>query len=150
MKVILLEDVQGSGKRDDIVNVSDGYARNFLFPKKLALEATPAAIKSVQHKRAVAAAKEAEMKADAEAKAAMLKGKQLVLKVKCGDKGRLYGSITTADIAAALEQQYGVKVEKRRVELKDPIRTVGEHSCSLWLYNGVTATIKLLVEPADK
>ena len=150
MKVILLEDVQGSGKRDDIVNVSDGYARNFLFPKKLALEATPAAIKSVQHKRAVAAAKEAELKAEAEERAAMLKDKQLLLRVKCGERGRLYGSITSADIAAALEEQYGIKVEKRRIEIKDPIRTVGEHSCGLWLYNGVTATLKLKVEPLTK
>ena len=150
MKVILLEDVQGSGKRDDIVNVSDGYARNFLFPRKLALEATPAAIKSVQHKRAVAAAREAELKAEAEARAVLLKDKQVVLRVKCGDKGRLYGSITSADIAAALAEQFGIEVEKRRVEIKDPIRSVGEHSCSLWLYNGVTAKLKLLVEPLNK
>ena len=90
MKVVLLKDVKNVGKRDDILTVSDGYARNFLFPQKLAAEATPGALKEIQRKRAAQDAREAEMLAEAKGKAASLKDKVIELAVKCGDKGRLY------------------------------------------------------------
>ena len=102
MKVVLLKDVRNIVKRDDIVNVSDGYARNFLFPQKLAAEATPGALKEISRKRAAQDAREAEMRAEAQAKAELLKNKVITLAVKCGEKGRLYGSVTSAEVAEAL------------------------------------------------
>ena len=150
MKVILLQDVKNMGKRDDVINVSDGYARNFLFPQKLAMEAKPGAMKEVERKRAAEAAREAERKAEAEAKAAMLRDKGVTLPVKCGDKGRLYGSVTTAEIAAVLEKQYGIKVDKKKIELSEPIKQVGDVNMSVWLYSGITTNMVVHVVPLDK
>ena len=147
MKVILLTDVKGSGKKDEIINVSDGYARNFLFPKKMAVEATPGAMKEIERKRAAEAAREAERRAQAEEKARQLKDKTVNVQVKCGEKGRLYGSITTAEIAAELEKQHGIQVDKRKIELSDPIRMVGDVEIGVWLYSGVTTTMRVHVEP---
>ena len=150
MKVVLLKDVKNVGKRDDILTVSDGYARNFLFPQKLAAEATPGALKEIQRKRAAQDAREAEMKAEAEAKAALLRNKIVTLAVKCGDKGRLYGSVTAAEVADALEQQHGIKVDKRKLEIGEPIREVGVREITVWLYSGITTPMKLNVEPLKK
>lgn len=150
MKVILLTDVKGSGKKDEIINVSDGYARNFLFPKKWAVEATPGATKEIERKRAAEAAREAERRAQAEEKARQLKGKAITLSVKCGERGRLYGSITTAEIAAELEKQHGVQVDKRKIELSEPVRQVGDVQITVWLYSGVTTPMTLHVVPMAK
>ncbi len=146
MKVILLADVKGSGKKDEIISVSDGYARNFLFPKKLAVEATPGAQKEIEKKRAAEAAREAERRAAAQQKADALKGKVVNMSVKCGSAGRLYGSITTAEIAAELEKQHGIQVDKRKIDLSDPIRTVGDVQIGVWLYSGITTTMTVHVE----
>ena len=150
MKVVLLKDVKGSGKRDDIINVSDGYARNFLFPQKLAAEATPGALKEIQKKRAAQDAREAENLRMAQEKAAALKGRVIELEVKCGEKGRLYGSVTSAEVAEALEKQHQIKVDKRKIDIGDPIREVGDREISVWLYTGVTTTMKLHVVPMSK
>ena len=150
MKVILLTDVKGSGKKDEIINVSDGYARNFLFPKKWAVEATPGATKEIERKCAAEAAREAERRALAEEKAKQLKNKGITLSVKCGEKGRLYGSITTAEIAAELEKQYGVQVDKRKIELAEPVRQVGDVQITVWLYSGITTSMMLHVGPLTK
>lgn len=146
MKVILLADVKGSGKKDEIINVSDGYARNFLFPKKLAVEATSGAQKEIERKHAAEAAREAERRAAAQQKAEALKGKVVNMSVKCGSAGRLYGSITTAEIAAELEKQHGIQVDKRKIDLSDPIRTVGDVQIGVWLYSGITTTMTVHVE----
>ena len=150
MKVVLLKDVKNMGKRDDILTVSDGYARNFLFPQKLAMEATPGTLKEIERKRAAQDAREAEMKAEAQAKAALLRNKVVTLPVKCGEKGRLYGSVTTAEVADALEAQHGIKVDKRKLDIGDPIREVGVREISVWLYSGITTPMKLNVEPLKK
>ena len=150
MKVVLLKDVKNVGKRDDILTVSDGYARNFLFPQRLAAEATPGALKEIQRKRAAQDAREAEMLAEAKAKAASLKDKVITLEVKCGDKGRLYGSVTSAEVAEALEKQHGIKVDKRKIDIGDPIRETGMRTISVWLYSGVTTPMKLDVQPIAK
>ena len=150
MKVILLADVKGVGKKDEILNVSDGYARNFLFPKKWAVEATAGATKEVERKRAAEAAREAERRAAAEEKAKQLKGKTVTLTVKCGDKGRLYGSVTSAEIAEALEKQHGVKVDKRKIDLPEAVRQVGDVQMTVWLYSGVTTPMTLHVVPITK
>ena len=150
MKVVLLKDVKNMGKRDDILNVSDGYARNFLFPQKLAAEATPGTLKEIERKRAAQDAREAELRAEAQAKAELLKNKVIVLEVKCGDKGRLYGSVTAAEVAEALEKQHGIKADKRKIDIGDPIREVGMREISVWLYSGITTKMKLDVRPLAK
>ena len=150
MKVVLLKDVKNVGKRDDILTVSDGYTRNFLFPQKLAAEATPGALKEIQRKRAAQDAREAEQLAEAKQKADALKDKVIALEVKCGEKGRLYGSVTSAEVAEALEKQHGVKVDKRKIDIGDPIRETGMRTISVWLYSGVTTPMKLDVQPIKK
>lgn len=150
MKVVLLKDVKNVGKRDDILSVSDGYARNFLFPQKFAVEATPGALKEIERKRAAQDAREAEWLAEAKAKAETLRDKVIVLEVKCGEKGRLYGSVTAAEVAEALEKQHGIKVDKRKIDIGDPIREVGIRPISVWLYSGVTTPMKLDVQPLKK
>ena len=150
MKVVLLKDVKKVGKRDDILNVSDGYARNFLFPQKLAVEAKPGTLKEIERKRAAQDAREAELRTEALAKAELLKNKIIVLQVKCGDKGRLYGSVTAAEVAEALEKQHGIKADKRKIDIGDPIRETGIREISVWLYSGITTKMKLDVQPIVK
>lgn len=150
MKVVLLKDVRNMGKRDDILTVSDGYARNFLFPQKLAAEATPGTLKEIERKRAAQDAREAEMKAEAQAKAELLKNKVITLQVKCGEKGRLYGSVTSAEVAEALEKQHGIKADKRKIDIGDPIREIGIREITVWLYTGITTKMKLDVQPIAK
>ena len=150
MKVVLLKDVRNMGKRDDILTVSDGYARNFLFPQKLAVEATPGTLKEIERKRAAQDAREAELRAEAQAKAELLKNKVIVLQVKCGEKGRLYGSVTSAEVAEALEKQHGIKADKRKIDLGDPIRETGIREISVWLYSGITTKMKLDIQPIQK
>ena len=150
MKVILLQDVKGNGKRDDIVTVSDGYARNFLFPKKLAVEATPGAMKEIQRKRAAEDAREAERRAEAQSKADALKNKVVTVSVKCGEKGRLYGSLTTADVAAALQAQHGIAVDKKKLDIEEQVKQVGDYKVNVWLYSGITTPMVLHVVAAEK
>ena len=146
MKVILLQDVKDIGKKDDIVNVSDGYARNFLFPRKWAMEATENAVKVVERKREAERRKEAEARAAAEEVAAKLKNKVVVLKVKCGDKGRLYGSATAQEVADAIKSEYGVDVDKRKVEIKEAVRQLGDYEVNVRLYPGVSSKMILRVK----
>jgi len=150
MKVILLQDIPGSGKRDDIITVSDGYARNFLFPKKLAVEATPGAAKEIERKRAAEAAREAERRAAAEAKARALKGKIVNMPVKCGESGRLYGSITSSEIAEQLKLQHGIDVDKKKIDLAAPIRAVGDVEITVKLYTGISTSMIVHVTAAAK
>ena len=145
MKVILLADVKGTGKKQDIVNVSDGYARNFLFPKKLAMEATPGAAKEIERKQAAERQREMERRQEAEKKAASLRGKVITVIAKCGAQGRLYGSITSAEVAVALKEQHGVDVDKRKIDLAETIRTVGESECVVKLYPEISAKMTVRV-----
>ena len=130
MKVILLEDVKGVGKKDQIVNAADGYARNFLFPKKLA-----------------EAEREAQRRADATAQADALRGKVISMSVKCGAQGRLYGSITSAEIAEQLKAQHGVAVDKRDIKCEN-IRAVGDVEIEVRLYKDISAKMVVHVEAA--
>ena len=150
MKVILLADVKNVGKRDEIVNVSDGYARNFLFPRKLATAATPGASKEVERKRAAEHAREMERRKEAEQKAGTLRGKVITVKTRCGSQGRLYGSVTSAEVAEALKAQYHVDIDKRKVELKEAIRTVGESQCTVKLYPEISAVMTVKVVPSEQ
>ncbi len=149
MKVILLEDVKNVGKKQEIVNVSDGYARNFLFPKRLAMEATPGAAKEVERKQAAQRARETERRLAAEKKAGSLRGKVINVVAKCGAQGRLYGSVTGAEIAEALKNQHGVEIDKRKIDLAEPIRTVGETEVVVKLYPEISAKMTVRVTGSE-
>ena len=107
-------------------------------------------LKEISKKRAAQEAREAELRAEAEAKAMLLKNKVITLEVKCGDKGRLYGSVTSAEVAEALEKQHGIKADKRKLDIGDPIRETGVREITVWLYSGVTTKMKLNVVPIQK
>lgn len=145
MKVILLADVKGTGNKEEIVNVSDGYARNFLFPKKLAVEATPGAAKEIERKKAAERQRELERRNEADAKARTLRGKVITVKAKAGAQGRLYGSITGQEVADALNAQYQVSVDKRKIELSEVIRSVGDYEAVIKLYPEISAKMNLRV-----
>lgn len=138
MKIILLADVKDIGKKNQIANVSDGYARNFLFPRKLALEATPSAIKQVEKRNEIERQKELERVKEAQELANRLSGKTISIKSKCGEGDRLYGSITSKEIADKLFEQQKIELDKRKIELKEPIRSLGEFRIQIKLYTGVT------------
>lgn len=146
MKVILLCDVKDIGKKDDIVNVSDGYARNFLYPRKWAMEATPQAVAVVERKREAARKLEAERRAAAEKIAGKLAGKVVELKVKCGDKGRLYGSVTSAEVAEAVNARYEVEIDKKKIDIKSAVRALGDYEMVVHVYPNVTAKMTLRVK----
>ena len=150
MKVVLLKDVKNIGKRDDIVNVSDGYARNFLFPQRLAAEATAGTLKEIGKKRAAQDARDAEALAEAKAQAEALKGKVVELAIKYGSQGRLYGSVTAAEVAEAVQKQHGYAADKRKIDLGDPIKEVGDREIAIRLHPGVATTMVLRVKPLEK
>ena len=145
MKVILLQDVQGTGKKHQIVNVSDGYARNYLFPRKWAMEATAQAVAEVERRNELERAKEAAKHQEAEDLARQLKDKVIHIEAKGGEKGKLYGSVTNQEIADALQAQHGIQLDKRKIELPEPIRTVGDSEVTVSLYAGVRVQMTVRV-----
>ncbi len=146
MKVLLLQEVKGVGDAGQIKEVAEGYARNYLFPKKLAVAATPAALK--EHEQRQAAEKKRQAKIDEEMRdlGKKMSGTTVKVRSKVGEGGKLYGSITTADIADALEKQIGQAVDKRKIEIEEPIRHVGEYKVPVKLSKNVTANVTLTVE----
>lgn len=143
MKVILLADVKGKGKAGDVVKVNDGYARNMLFPKGLAKEATAGNLKNLEHQKAIAAEQEAERKAEAEATAKKLADLTVKIETKAGDNGKLFGSITSADIADACKEQAGIEIDKKKIVLDAPIKQAGNVEVQVKLYPEVTAKLKV-------
>ena len=143
MKVILLQDIRGTGKKDQIVEASDGYARNYLIPRKLAKEATAEALNSIERAKSADKHREDVKRDEAEQTARSLKGKVVVVKVRAGEAGRLYGSITTQEIADALKAQHGVELDKRKIELDEKVSTVGQTSMTLKLSAGVATKMVL-------
>lgn len=141
MKVILLKDVKGTGKKDQVLEVSDGYARNFLLPRKIAVEATSDAVNAVERAKGAAKHREDVKQSEAEALSRALKGKVVVVKVRAGEGGKLYGSITSQEIADAIKTQLGVEIDKRKVEPAEPIKSLGQTTVNLKLYAGVSARI---------
>ena len=137
MKVIFLEDVRGTGKKDQIMEVSDGYARNYLLPKKLAREATAEALNSIEKSKLAAKHREDVKRQEAEEKARALKGKVIQLTVRGGENGKLYGAITNDQIAQALKEQHGLEVDKRKIEPEEPIKAAGQSLCVVRLSAGV-------------
>ena len=145
MKVLLLQDVKGQGKKDQIIDVSDGYARNFLFPKKLAVVADNKAINEVKNKEASKQYKIETEKANARATAAKLSEVVVKISVNAGADGRLYGSITSKDIAEALAKQHGITIDKRKIVMPDPIKAYGTYNYDVRLYPEITGKVKVTV-----
>ena len=150
MKVILLKDIKGTGKKDQIIEVSDGFGRNYLLPRKLAAEATSEALNSIERSKSAAKHREDVKRDEAEQAARALKDKTVIVKVRAGENGRLYGSITTQEIADALKAQHGVELDKRKVELTEKITSVGQTVITIKLYAGVSTRMNLQIVAADK
>ncbi|MBR1867507.1 MAG: 50S ribosomal protein L9 [Clostridia bacterium] len=145
MKVILLADVKGSGKKDQIIEVSDGYARNFLFKKKLAIEATSTEINAVQNKKKAEEFHKAEEIKKWKEIAAKIKGHEVVCAVKCGDNGKVFGSITSKEIAEKLADD-GFEVDKKKILLKEPIKNAGSYTVEIKFLPDVVSSVKVKVE----
>ncbi len=150
MKVILLQDIKGTGKKDQILEISDGYARNYLLPRKLAKEATAEAVNALEKSRGADRHREEVRKQEAEIRARELKGKVIQIEVKGGENGKLYGSITNDQIATALKAQHGVEVDKRKLEQEEPIRTAGQSFVTLKLYPGISTRMIVNVKVHTK
>jgi large subunit ribosomal protein L9 len=146
MKVILTEEIRGLGTRGDIVTVKDGYARNFLLPKKLAREATPGNLKGVEQERKKWAALAQQEKNDAQKAADSVKGLKITIQKRVGENNHLFGSVTANEIADALEAK-GINVDKRRIELAHSIKDAGLHDVDVRLHREVTARIQVEVVP---
>lgn len=145
MIVILNRDIKGTGKAGDVVKVSDGYARNMLIPRGYAKEATEGNIKSLEKQKAIAAEKKAEEKAAAQALAERIGELSVTIETKAGDGGRIFGSITSKDIADALKEQHEITVDKKKIQLDNPIKAVGELTVNIKLYTEVNAALKVIV-----
>jgi large subunit ribosomal protein L9 len=145
MQIILQEDVEKLGDRGQVLEVAAGYARNFLLPRKLALEATPGNMKRLEKMRVNFAKKAATEKEAAQKLAEILNGVSLAITRKAGDSDQLFGSVTSSDIAEALATQ-GHEIDKRKIVLADPIKLVGEYEIPVKLHREVTATVKLAVQ----
>ncbi len=145
MKVLLLADVKGKGKKDQIINVSDGYARNFLFPKKLAVEADAKAMADAKNKEEARLFKIEQDKAAARELAAKLEGVTVKIKASAGADGRLYGSITTSDVAAELKKQHGIDIDRRKISTDGAIKAFGSYTLDVKLYPEIQGKINLVV-----
>lgn len=146
MKVVLKEDVKTIGKKGEMHEVSDGYARNYLLPRGLAKSADAAAINEVKNKEAASEFHLAQQISDAKAQAALIDGKTVVIKAKAGQGGRLFGAITTKDIAQAIETSIGTVVDKRKIVLAKEIKNYGKYDVDIKVYSKVTAKLTVTVE----
>ena len=148
MKVILLQDVKGKGKKGQMLEVSDGYARNFMLPKKMAIEATPDAINTMRMNDKATQERIAREKAEALAVSKQLRERTVTVTAKGGGNGRLFGSITNAEIAEALEKKTGIKLDKRKIVLSETIKNVGTYTVTCKLGYEITAPLTVKIEEA--
>ena len=148
MKVILLQDVKGKGKKGQMLEVSDGYARNFMLPKKLAVEATPDAINTMRMNDKAAAEKAAKERAEAMEISRKLRDMTLTVTAKGGGGGRLFGSVTNQEIADALKAKSGITLDKRKIVISDPIKNVGTYTVTCKLGYEITAPLTVKIEEA--
>ncbi|MCL2165787.1 MAG: 50S ribosomal protein L9 [Clostridiales bacterium] len=148
MKVILLEDVKGSGKKGQAINVAEGYARNFLIPRKLAIEATAANMKELERQQHVREEKKATELSKAKEMAEALNDLEIRVPAKTGGGQKLFGAVTNKDIGDVLEQTYGIIVDRRKIEFKGNIRTLGEHEVVIRLHSDVVLTKTIIVTEA--
>ncbi|HOB19388.1 MAG TPA: 50S ribosomal protein L9 [Candidatus Atribacteria bacterium] len=145
MKVILLKDVKGQGKAGEVKNVSDGYARNFLIPNKLAVEATDKNLSELKARQASEEHRRQQELAEARALAEKISNVEVIIKAKCGDNGKLFGSVTNKEIADALKAQHALDVDKKKIVLPDPIRNLGDFTLDVKVYPEVTAKLRVKV-----
>ena len=150
MKVILLQDIKGTGKKDQIMEISDGYARNYLLPRKLAKEATAEALNAIERSKSADKHREDVRRQEAEALANQLKGKVVQLTVRGGENGKLYGSITNDQIAEAVKAQLGVDADKRKIEVEEPIKNAGQAFFTLKLMAGISTRMIVNVKVETK
>jgi len=150
MDVILQKDVKNLGSKGDVVKVAEGYGRNYLIPRGLAIEATDKNMAELKMKKKQQKKREERELQEAQNIARKIDDKRLVLKVKAGEKGRLFGSITTKDIAEKIQSDYGVELDKRKIELAQPIRTLGNYRVEIKIHPGVIATLNVVVEKQDE
>lgn len=148
MKVILLQDVKSLGKKDQIVEVSDGYARNMLLPKKLGMEATSKNLNDLKLKKAHEDKAAAEVLADAQALAAQIEKESITLSIKMGENGRTFGSISSKEIAEAIKSQLGHDIDKKKIVMKDAIKAPGTRTVGIKLHTKVTADLTVKIEEA--
>ena len=148
MKVILLQDVKGKGKKGQMLEVSDGYARNFMLPRKIAIEATPDAVNTMKMNDKATQERIAREKAEAMETSKTLRGLTVVVKAKGGGAGRLFGSITNQEIADSLKAQSGIELDKRKIVIADPIKTVGTYTVTCKLGYEITAPLTVKIEEA--
>ncbi|MFS8500467.1 MAG: 50S ribosomal protein L9 [Caldicoprobacter sp.] len=146
MKVILLQDVKGQGKQGDVVNVSDGYARNYLFPKKLAIEATEQNLKALKEKKQAEIRRKEQELSEAQKLANALSGLTVVIKARSGSEGKLFGSVTNKEIADELKKQHGMDIDRKKIVLPEPIKSTGNYAVTVKVYPEVTATLTVKVE----
>ncbi len=144
MQVILREDIDNLGKIGDLVKVADGYARNYLVPKKKAIEATTKNVHAMEHAKKMVADRLRKLKKEAAADADRIKALAITIRAKAGEEGKLFGSVTSMDIAEAMRAQ-GVVIDKRKIVLDEPIKRLGEHTITVKLHADVTADFKLTV-----
>lgn len=144
MKVVLVQDVKGLGKKGELVNTSDGYARNFLFPRKLAVEANSQAMSELKNREAAEKHRIDTEIAQAKASAAKLEGKTVKLTAKAGANGKLFGSVTAKDVATVISKEFGLELDKRKVSVED-IKTFGTFPVEVKLYNGISANMFVMV-----
>lgn len=145
MKVILKQDIKDLGKKDEMVNVSDGYAKNYLIPRGLVVEATDGNVNEMKNKQAALAAKLKREKENAQALAKEISGKVVTVKVKAGANGKLFGALTTKDVADAFKQQYDLDIDKKKIVIDEAIKATGEYAASIKVYSGISASVKLNV-----
>ena len=148
MKVILLEDVKALGKKGEIVNVNDGYARNFILPKKLGLEATSKNLNDLKLKKANEARLAQEQLEEAQALGKKIEAGKVELAIKIGEGGRAFGSVSSKEIASAVKEQRGYDIDKKKIQLKDAIKALGTHTVPVKLHPKVTAELKVIVTGA--
>lgn len=145
MKVILLQDIKGVGKKDEVINASDGYARNFLFPKKMALEANAGNMSNLKAKQESKEFRREQEKEEAMKIAKKMKGIILKIKVKAGENGKIFGGVTAKEISENLKEQYDIDVDKKKIELKETIKSVGDTTVTVKLFDGVIGELKIAV-----
>lgn len=145
MKVILLQDIKGVGKKDDVINASDGYARNFLFPKKMAVEANAENMSKLKAKQDSKDFKRGQEKEEAESISNKMKGILLKIKVKAGENGKIFGGVTAKEISENLKSQYDIDVDKKKIELKETIKNTGTFNVNVKLFDGVNGNLKIEV-----
>ena len=143
MKVILKADIKGVGKKDQVINTSDGYARNFLFPKNLAVEANKENIRKLKTKQDSNDFKKSQEKEEAKKIAEKLSKIQLKIPVKAGENGKIFGGVSAKEIAELLKENYKIEIDKKKIELKETIKTLGARTIQIKLYEGITGNLKI-------